>query len=134
MGDSSKEYDKKVVLIAKDPVQIRHNALEAGRKSANRTLELTLGKGMYHMRLRVYPHHILRENPMATGAGADRTSEGMKRAFGKPIGLAAQVDDGQVIAEANVKEKDLDVAKKALNKFKYKVPCTCSVEVKDWTE
>ena len=45
----------------------------------------------YFFQLRIYPHHILRENPLAAGAGADRMSTGMKCAFGKPISVAARV-------------------------------------------
>ena len=38
-----------------------------------------------------YPHHVLRENKQATGAGADRVSQGMRCAFGKNVGTAARV-------------------------------------------
>jgi ribosomal protein L16/L10AE len=45
------------------------------------------------------PHHTLRENPLAAGAGADRLSTGMKHSFGKTIGTACQVHKGKVIFE-----------------------------------
>lgn len=129
MGDRTKDFPNKIVLKVKDDLQIRHNALEAGRKTANKLLEKKLGKEGYRLKLKVYPHHILRENPMATGAGADRMSEGMKRAFGKPVGLAAQVDEGQVIVEAEVYDKDVQLAKKALKRFSYKIPCKCQIDI-----
>ncbi len=131
MGNPNEDFPVRVTLKTKDELQIRHNALEAGRKSANKLLEETLGTDNYRMRLRVYPHHILRENPMATGAGADRMSEGMTRAFGKPVGLAAQVDEGQLIIEAMVREKDKELAKKALKRFSHKIPCSCLIETEE---
>ena len=129
MGDPNGKFSHKLTLRAKSPVQIRHNALEAGRKSSNRVLDKNIGKTAYRMRIRVYPHHILRENPMATGAGADRMSEGMKRAFGKPIGLAAQVRKGQAILEVEVNEEHLEFGKTALTRFKHKLPCACGIEI-----
>ena len=54
------------------------------------------------MMIRIYPHHIMRENPLATGAGADRMSTGMKKSFGKTIGVAARVHKGQTLVTVNV--------------------------------
>ncbi len=131
MGAPEDDFPKKVVLKVNDDLQIRHNALEAGRKGANHVLEKELGQDAYHFRLRVYPHHILRENPMATGAGADRTSEGMKRAFGEPIGVAAQMEEGQVLAEVNVEQHHIGTAMDALQQFIYKIPCGGDIRVAD---
>ena len=39
---------------------------------------------------------------MATGAGADRFSDGMRRSYGKPIGQAARVAKGQNVFKAMV--------------------------------
>ena len=50
------------------------------------------GRMGYHLKIRVYPHHIVRENPMATGAGADRVQDGMRKAFGKPVSSVAMVN------------------------------------------
>ena len=88
MGNLSKEFPSKFDLISKNNVQIRHNAIEAARLTALRLLEKKLGKNAFNMRIRIYPHHVLRENPLASGAGADRMSTGMKMSFGKPIGVA----------------------------------------------
>ncbi|MFC1648681.1 50S ribosomal protein L16 [Nanoarchaeota archaeon] len=129
MGDPNKKFDYKLELKSKSAIQIRHNALESGRKSSNRLLDKGLGKNMYRMRIRVYPHHVLRENPMATGAGADRMSEGMKRAFGKPIGLAAQLKKGQTIVEVEVNKANLDLGKTAMKRFSHKMPCSCTIDI-----
>ena len=126
---SKKKYAYRLDLISKDSLQIRHNALESGRTTANRTLEKELGKVGYHLKVRVYPHHVLRENPIAAGAGADRFSTGMQKAFGKPVGLAAQVKKGQVIMSASVNKNALKLAKIALTKAKKKFPCSCTIVV-----
>ena len=86
MGDPTKKFQYQLDLISKDDLQIRHNALESARMTCNRLLENQVGKKSYYLKVRVYPFHILRENPLAAGAGADRMSTGMKHSFGKPIG------------------------------------------------
>ena len=60
MGDSKKEFPKKIVLQSKANIQLRHNSLESARLAANRYLERNLGKKGFQLRLLVYPHHILR--------------------------------------------------------------------------
>ena len=58
---------------------------------------------------------MLRENKQIATAGADRTSEGMRRAWGKATSLGASVKEGQCIMELYVKMDDhLEAAKKAL--------------------
>ena len=115
------------MLKSKDSLQIRHNAIESARLSANRLLEKNLGKQGFCLRIRIYPHHILRENPLASGAGADRMSTGMKKSFGKPIGIAAQVHKGQVLFEASVDKEHFETAKMALKRASYKLPCSCMI-------
>lgn len=127
MGETNKAFPITLNLIAKEPVQIRHNSLEAARQTSNRLLEKMLGKTGYHMRVRVYPHHVLRENPLAAGAGADRMSTGMAHSFGKPISLAAQVKKGQVIMQVNTEPQHLELVKTALTRAKCKVACPCSI-------
>ncbi|MGE0793421.1 MAG: 50S ribosomal protein L16 [Candidatus Woesearchaeota archaeon] len=122
MGNTSKEFEYVVSLRSDVDIQIRHNALEAGRKSANRKLETALTRKGYKLKIAVYPHHILRNNPLASGAGADRMSTGMKMSFGKAVGIAARVMKGQKIIEAHVDEKDIALAKKAMTLARHKFP------------
>lgn len=128
MGNEHREYNNTLQLISKDAVQIRHNALESARQTANKVLEKDIGKGNFHFKMKIYPHHILRENPLASGAGADRMSTGMKKAFGKAIGVAAQVKKNQVILEVKVDKLHLDLGRKALKRFNYKLPCSTRIE------
>ena len=126
--DLKKKFEYCLVLKPKVSLQIRQNALESARKSSNGLLEKEAGKN-FRFKLRLYPHHILRENPMASGAGADRMSMGMAQSFGKPIGRSAQVMAGQAIFELWVDKPNLDLAKKALKRCQNKLPCTCTIEV-----
>ncbi|MCX6818800.1 MAG: 50S ribosomal protein L16 [Candidatus Aenigmarchaeota archaeon] len=122
------EYDKKIFLLSQHDIQIRHNALESARVVAVQCLEKKIGKsGNYFFRVRVYPHHVIRENAMATGAGADRFQQGMRHSFGKPIGTAAQVRSGQKLLEVRVNNAFVNIAKLALKKARYKLPTTCKI-------
>src|SRR3972149_2146717 len=80
------DYPVRMTLHVTEQCQIRHIALEAARISANRFLAKKIGLTGYHLKIRVYPHNVLRENKIATGAGADRISDGMRHAFGTAIG------------------------------------------------
>lgn len=126
MGTPSKEFDTKLVLKALKNIHIRHNAIEAARMTSNRTLEKALAKE-YHLRFRMYPHHVLRENPLASGAGADRMSTGMKKSYGKSISTAARVFEGQEIMELRINKVNLKVAKLALERASKKFPCSCKI-------
>src|SRR5438093_8931746 len=84
MGDLSTHFARRVHLVSRENVQIRHNALESARVSANKVLFDKYGETGYRLQLCVYLHIILRENKMIATAGADRLQEGMRRAFGKP--------------------------------------------------
>jgi len=123
MGNKTGTFEKKFQLISNQNIQIRHNAIESSRLTANRFLE-KLGKETFHLKICIYPHHILRENPLASGAGADRMSTGMKMSFGKPISLAAQVKKGQVLFEVSVNKENAKNAKIALKRASYKLPCS----------
>lgn len=121
-GNLKKRFPYSLHLVSKQGLQIRDNALESGRQTCNRLLETTLGLTGYFMRVRAYPFHILRENPLAAGAGADRFSTGMQKSFGKPIGSAARIQRGQQVATVSVEKQHIVLAKKALDRFRKKVP------------
>jgi large subunit ribosomal protein L10e len=127
-GKSRADYDCALQLIAKGRVQIRHNALEAARVAANKKL-VSLGEDNYLLLVKVYPHVILRENKMIATAGADRLQEGMRKAFGKPVGLAARVDVDRVILELHLKNENLEKGKEALKAASAKLPMKTSISV-----
>jgi len=130
-GEAARKFRYKVFIKTKKDLQIRHNALEAARQTANKLLEKDIGKGGFFIKMRVYPHHILRENPLASGAGADRMSTGMAHSYGKNISSAAQLKMGQPIFEIDVEESGLQLAKKALQRMNHKFPCSCVIEILD---
>lgn len=128
MGNPKKEFSHRVSLISKEKLQIRHNAIEASRLVINRRLNKLLGKD-YFFKIRIYPHHILRENKMLTGAGADRMQQGMQKAFGKPIGLAAQIKKKQPIFTISIDEKNINIAKESLKKGCPRLPGTYTIKI-----
>ena len=115
-GNKKRQFEYCVQLLINEKVQIRHMAIESTRLAANKTLEKTTGETGYSSRLRIYPHIRLRENKLIAAAGADRLSEGMRRAFGKANSLAARVRQGQVIMEMNVDKEHVEAASSALRK------------------
>lgn len=126
MGDPKKSFSTKAKLISRENAQIRHNALEAARIAANRHLATKLGQD-YFLRIMPYPHTILRENKMIFGAHADRLQDGMRRAFGKPIGTAARVKTNQPIIVVGVNEDAVEIAKQALRRGGAKLPMPCRI-------
>lgn len=116
-------------LIAEEDCQIRHTALEAARVAANKYLMAALGGTNYYLKIRVYPHHVLREHKMATGAGADRISSGMSLAFGKPVGTAARVKSGETILFVRVDGDNIEKAKEGLKKAMMKLPTPSRIEI-----
>ncbi len=78
-----------------------------------------IGRQNFHLKIRTFPHHVLRENKQATGAGADRVSEGMRLAFGKAVGTAARVAPKQKIFTVYTNAQYIDKAKEAVRKGGY---------------
>ncbi|MBI3413371.1 MAG: 50S ribosomal protein L16 [Candidatus Aenigmarchaeota archaeon] len=127
MGAKKKNFSKVFHLAPVRSVQIRDNALEASRQGANKYLEKTLTMENYFLKVLVYPYQVLRENSLATGAGADRFQEGMRKSFGKPIGTAARIMKNQPIMELRVNEGSEKIAKRALDVASKKVPGECRI-------
>jgi large subunit ribosomal protein L10e len=131
MGDKSTSYEYTVALISSYRVDIASNALESARITANKALSNT-GKP-YLFRICAYPHQIIREHRFMAFAGADRLSQGMRRAFGKPTGRAARVTANQKILTVDVNKDNIDVAKKALKRAskKLSIPYKIIIEEKN---
>lgn len=131
MGDlkNAENFEIKLSLIAKENGQITHNALEAARISSNRYISKIVGPVGYYLKYRVYPHEVLRENKMATGAGADRVSDGMRRSFGKPVSLGASVKKGQKLVTLCTEPAHFKAAKTALIRASHKIPMPCRISI-----
>jgi large subunit ribosomal protein L10e len=128
MGNLTEEFPLELSLIVLEGCQIRHSALEAARVVINRRLQ-ELGRANFRLKIRVYPHHILRENKQATGAGADRVSEGMRLSFGKAVGSAARVQPGQKVLSIYTLTQNLEKAKDALRHGSHKLPSPSRIEL-----
>ncbi len=129
VGNKKRDFPCSVLIRAKVGINLRHNAIEAARIAATKHIEKAIGKENFHLKIRVVPHHIMRENPLATGAGADRFQEGMRHAFGKPIGYSARVKKGMPMFQIFIEEENIAHAKEALRKAISKFPIACTYEI-----
>ncbi len=134
MGNINGDFPLTLCLRAEESCQIRHIALEAARIAANRFMQKKAGRQMYHLKILVYPHNVLRENKIASGAGADRISDGMRGAFGKAVGTAARVKVGQRLVMIRTTKPNFLAAKKALKKAGYKMPTPCRILIEKGEE
>lgn len=128
-GNRKATFPVTLTLVAKEICHIRHTALEAARITATRHMTKRIGANAFHMKIRIYPHIVLRENKQATGAGADRISQGMRSAFGKIVGSAARVKIGQKLISIHTDPANYTKAKDALRKASMKFPTPCSIKV-----
>ena len=128
-GFDSGKYDIVLEVKSKENVQIRDNSIESVRQFMNRFLIDRIGKEFY-FEIKIYPHHVLRENKMLTGAGADRMQTGMALSFGKAIGRAAFVKVGQVVFKVGIKTPKQEIeARKLIKSVKSRLPCKISIDV-----
>ena len=127
MGNASEDFEVELSLVGLERCQIRHQALEAARIASNRHMTKTTGRRNYHLRIRIKPFHYLRENKMISGAGADRVQDGMRKAFGKVIGLAARVKRNQPLITIRCNRAHIENARKALKKAAPKIPTPCKI-------
>ena len=132
LGNTNKQNDFPVTLTLRitEETQVSHNALEAARDQVNRYLTDAVGRDNFYFKICVFPHHIIRENKMMTGAGADRVQDGMRQAFGKPMGSAARVRAGQKLLMVKVAPMHFAQAKEGISrgKSKFSKPCRIYVE------
>jgi len=111
-----------VKMVSTEHVQMRDNSLESCRTGINKSMDKD-APGQYYFIIKVFPHHILRDNKTAAGAGADRLSSGMKHSFGSTVGRAALIKPGKDIFYIScANEKTVQAARAALTKVKSKVP------------
>ena len=131
MGDVKKKYHYKISLVSKQAIQVRHNALESARQVVNRRISTTLGPKSYYMKVNAYPHQILRENRMLSGAHADRLQTGMKHSFGTPSGLAARLKKGSEVFTVFVNKNNLDVVKNSIKLARPRIPGKYTVKIEE---
>ena len=123
------DYEVQISLTVEESVQIRHGSLESARLSANRHLIKELGENNYAMILRKFPHQVLRENKQATGAGADRVSDGMRQSFGKIVSTATRIQAGERLFTAWCDADQAEAVKEAFRRAYNKITPPCRVVV-----
>ncbi|MCL5238859.1 MAG: 50S ribosomal protein L16 [Candidatus Marsarchaeota archaeon] len=130
MGVNKPGYGLGITLKARQNVQLRSNAINSARLAANMYLEREI-PGEYYLRIVPFPHNVVREKKFATGAGADRVSQGMTLSFGKPAAVAARVFEGQTVFELKTHPGNKDVAREALRRASDKLSGTYSINLSD---
>ena len=127
MGNNGGDFEVELSLIGLERCQIRHQALEAARIASNRDMTKNVGRANYHLRVRVKPYHYLRENKMISGAGADRVQDGMRKSWGKTIGIAARVKPRQALITVRTNRQFIKQTMVALKKAAPKIPTPCKI-------
>ncbi len=127
--ENADKFPVEVSLRVKEPGQMTHNAMEAARVAANRYALKVLGRSGFYMKFKLYPHEVLREHKLASGAGADRVSSGMRRSFGKAVGLGARVMKDQEIMTVRVYPQHYDLGKESLRRAVAKIAMPCRITV-----
>jgi large subunit ribosomal protein L10e len=130
MGESNGDFPMRISMFTLQSATLLDNSIEAARQTANKFLIKKFGgkpQG-YHFKIKVYPHHVVRINPIAMGAGADRYSTGMAQSYGKPTNVAARVKAGQEIMYIETNPEKENIAREALRK------ASCKLCVKTFTE
>jgi len=116
------EFPLCVHLVSGEYEQLSSEALEAARIVVNKYMTKFSGKDSFHLRVRAHPFHVLRINKMLSCAGADRLQTGMRQAYGKPTGVVARINIGQIILSVRSKDNNVKTVLEALRRCKYKFP------------
>ena len=122
------KYKNKLILSTQENIQIRDLALEAVRQTVNREMTKLFGKNFF-LRCNVFPHNILRNNRVFSGASkGERVQTGMRKSFGSPEGRAATVKAGKPIFTAYFVDKaDTPKVRGFLKKCTPKLPCKAKI-------
>ena len=123
------KYKIKVTLSTQENIQIRDLALEAIRQSIHKDMTDLLTLKNYFLRCNVYPHNILRNNRVFSGASkGERVQTGMTLSFGTSEGRAAVVKKNRPIFTAYFNgESNIAKVRDFFRKATPKLPCKTRV-------
>lgn len=111
-----------VRMVSNEDIVMRDTAIEAARMLLTKEMD-EKALGQYYLAVKVFPHHFLRENKLAAGAGADRMATGMTQSYGVIVGRAARINAGQTVFFIScANDKVARFARDALQSSKAKVP------------
>jgi len=135
MGKKNPDLDHVVKLTITELGNINNLSLEAARIASNRYMRKSIGVSNYHLKILLYPFHVIREHKMMAFAGADRLQDGMRKAFGKACGTAVRVNRiNKDIMLIKVKKQDINIAREALRRAKMKFPLKSTISVITYDE
>lgn len=120
MGAMKKDFDVVMHLTSEQATILRDNSIESARQTCNKYLEKSI-LGNYYFIVRVFPHHVVRENKMIAGAGADRLQKGMRQSFGRPTDKAARLGVGTQVFTVYSYKQNAARLKAALERAKRKL-------------
>ncbi|MEM3372598.1 MAG: 50S ribosomal protein L16 [Candidatus Anstonellales archaeon] len=112
MGNDKGNFNTEINIVAERDVIIRDCAIEAARVAINKVLEKALPE-KYFFKVLKYPFHVIRENKMIAGAGADRLSKGMRRSFGRTTDVAARIKENDSLFLIKTDYENLEIVKRA---------------------
>lgn len=126
-------YPFKISMSTMEPVQVRDLALEAVRQSIHKDLVKLFVKKNFFLRCNVYPHNILRNNRVFSGASkGERVQTGMRKSFGRPEGRACTLKKGQAIFTAHFLGKEnISKIKSFFKKVKSKIPGKIKISLEE---
>jgi large subunit ribosomal protein L10e len=130
-GFEEGNYKIKLTLSTEENIQIRDLALEAVRQSLHKDMTDLLTIKNYFLKCNTYPHNILRNNRVFSGASkGERVQTGMSLGFGTPEGRAAVLRKGNPIFTAYFNGKE-NIAKirEFFKKIISKLPCKTRIVV-----
>jgi large subunit ribosomal protein L10e len=126
------DWDLVVGLKVNHQIQISSNSLEAIRITINSSLQKSVGRLNFRLRIRPKPFQKIRENRMLAFAGADRVQSGMRNSFGRSMGVAARVRAGQIIVDVGTSIKDLPLVRDRLRIASMKISSSCQTVILEY--
>ena len=126
------DWDLVVGLKVNHQIQISSNSLEAIRITINSSLQKSVGRLNFRLRIRPKPFQKIRENRMLAFAGADRVQSGMRNSFGRSMGVAARVRAGQIIVDVGTSIKDLPLVRDRLRVASMKISSSCQTVILEY--
>lgn len=112
---------KRLALYSRSTVQVPEKVYETFRLSVLKKIEnVCLGslKSDYCIVFHKYPHQLLRFHAIASGAKADRISEGMSNSFGSNFMKASKIKEGDLFFTVYLADKYDSLTKKLSKEIK----------------
>lgn len=99
---------KRLAIYSRSTVQVPEKVYETFRLSVLKKIENVCVEGLktdYCIAFNKYPHQLLRFHAIASGARADRISEGMSNSFGSNFMKAAKIKSGDLFFTIYLSDK-----------------------------